>query len=138
LFNRLLSPGALAPAGWVSSICIGDRSYVTGFRLTQHGRDMLQFGYCLPEQETEIIWPGAILQIILLSGIEVALDSRGIRALRFFTSCGRCSSWVGEHQYCAKTRLPLDPLKTLKGGFDVSVAKFLAALRLFAKYPTGS
>ncbi|KAI1872799.1 uncharacterized protein JN550_003673 [Neoarthrinium moseri] len=122
LFNRLLSPGALAAAGCVSFICIGDRRYVTGFRLTQHGGGMLQFGYRQPEQETKIIWPGDIPQSISLSGIEVALDPRGIRALRYLTSCGRCSNWVGEHEGLPKARLvSIDadhPLQTLKGGFD--------------------
>jgi hypothetical protein len=128
LYNRLLSLGTLNTEGWVSSVNIGDKSYISGFRLIESGGKVLQFGYRQPRQEVQIHWPDNTPQTISLSGVEVVLDSRGIRALRYSTSCGIFSSWVGEHEGLPKTRLvAIDTdhsspglLKILKGGFDVS------------------
>ncbi|KAI9150387.1 hypothetical protein HJFPF1_10153 [Paramyrothecium foliicola] len=107
-----------------SSRC--DRSYVSGFRWIQHDGEVLRLGYNQAKREAKILWPEDTPRAISVSEIEVALDTRGIRALRFLTSGGRFSNWVGDHEGNLKTRLIASNaddqlpgiIKTLKAGFD--------------------
>ncbi|OBT62903.1 hypothetical protein VE03_07861 [Pseudogymnoascus sp. 23342-1-I1] len=99
--------------------------YVSGIRFQQYNGVNSSLGYVVSNEEIEM-GTGSLLSKdgCRISGLYLAIDFRGVRALSLLTSTGKLSTWVGEHYGIPKTRLLLnhgDSL-SLKAGFNVMIS----------------
>jgi hypothetical protein len=84
-------------------------------RLTSCQSDAIQLGYCGHESEL-------FLDVTLSLGFNLAVGSRGIKAVQCIMGGGITLQWFGSPQEAPKTRrlAVLSPLTAIKARFDVS------------------
>lgn len=109
----------------VSTVTIGHKSYIFGFRLLQVSGEDLFIGYIHPDREASVFFSPRqdILQPIHLSGFVLAMDYGGLRAISFITHTGQRSSWIGELKGIPKHHLISNRTEFLRvqARFDVGL-----------------
>lgn len=136
LYNRLVTFGGLSHIAavetiWVSLIKIGQLQYVSGLRfLTSDSRD-IRIGYVQLNCEKRVHFPkentgDESTEVFKISEILAAMDSAGLRGIRFVTDAGCESKWLGAYINIPKKVLRpqgngCDVMFSLKAGMDVSV-----------------
>lgn len=116
----------------VSSVRLSGKTYISGLRITQENGDETQLGYRHPQQEADATWDDAPKPPGPLVGFDAALDSRGVRGLRFL-STKAISCWLGDHEALIQTKVTCansnsdstEFIQGIKGGFDVSISTFI-------------
>ncbi|KIN05305.1 hypothetical protein OIDMADRAFT_78515, partial [Oidiodendron maius Zn] len=101
----------------VSSILIGDMTYIIGIRFIPYQGEMVCLGYT--GKPSEILMVQSI-EITSIQGFILAVGSKGVNALQLITTSGRLSQWFGYPQGLPKTRrlTAFKPIIVLEVGFD--------------------
>jgi hypothetical protein len=112
-----IDPGQLSHITF-SSVQLGDHTYIAGMRLTLSQNPAVQLGY---RTDNEFMVP-----IKCLTGFNVAVWPRGIRAIQCVCHEQSQSLWVGHMQGAPTTMrlLTSSPITVIKAGFDVSLRGF--------------
>ncbi|KAH7008863.1 hypothetical protein EDB80DRAFT_763936 [Ilyonectria destructans] len=109
----------------VSSVRLSGKKYISGLRITQENGDETQLGYHHPQQEVDATWDDTLKPPGPLVGFDAALDSRGVRGIRFL-SAQAMSCWLGDHNPLIQTKVTCANSNSdstqfihgIKGGFD--------------------
>ncbi|KAK4041105.1 hypothetical protein C8A01DRAFT_15078, partial [Parachaetomium inaequale] len=111
-------------AVFVSTVQIYSRQYVSGIRIQHSSADgtmnSTPLGHRHPETETRLL--SCEQGQLRIAGLQLALDSQGVRGLSIITASGAASNWVGDHEGFSKRRLVpsssgRDIVTALRGGF---------------------
>ncbi|KFY07785.1 hypothetical protein V492_06821, partial [Pseudogymnoascus sp. VKM F-4246] len=80
-------------------------------------------GYVVSDEEINMDADGSFFSndSCAISGFNLAIDSKGVRALSLLMSSGKVSAWVGKHEGIPKSRVFLNKgdILSLKAGFDI-------------------
>ncbi|KAH8734095.1 hypothetical protein BGZ61DRAFT_529297 [Ilyonectria robusta] len=117
----------------VSSVRLSAKAYVSGLRITQENGDETQLGYHHPRQEVDATWDDTLKPPGPLVGFDAALDSRGVRGIRFL-SAQAMSCWIGDHEALIQTKVTCENsnsdstqfIQGIKGGFDALKLVYLS------------
>jgi F-box domain len=109
----------------ISTILIGNSTYLTGLSFTSSAGRGLHLGYT-PKRKTPFIKTTAqLIGTTGLRGFILAIGSRGIQALQVVTCAGQISQWFGCSNNLPKTRRLISTsgsIAALEAGFDVSIS----------------
>jgi hypothetical protein len=110
----------------VSSILIGDMTYIAGIRFIHGQGQRVCLGY---EGKLSANVMDQSIDITGIQGFILAIGSRGINALQFVTYGGRLSQWFGSPEGLPKTRrlITFKSIIALEAGFDVRYASPLSS-----------
>ena len=102
----------------VSSILIGDMTYIIGIRFIPLQGQMVCLGYEGKPSENLMVQS---IEITSIQGFILAVGSKGINALQLITKSGRLSQWFGYPQGLPKTHhlTTFESIIVLEAGFDV-------------------
>lgn len=102
----------------VSSILIGDMTYIIGIRFIPLQGQMVCLGYKGKPSENLMVQS---IEITSIQGFILAVGSKGINALQLITKSGRLSQWFGYPQGLPKTHrlTTFESIIVLEAGFDV-------------------
>ena len=105
----------------VSTISIGNATYVTGFRfILCEGLDVY-LGYAKGRDESSLNPADQFVDTTSVQGLILAVGSRGIQAVQFITCAGQLSHWFGCPDGLPKTRRlgTFKHVTAIEAGFDV-------------------
>lgn len=122
MFNRLTAVPNTILKGYVTTVDVYGKQYISGVRLQGKGSQSYELGYVSACSEIAIS-----LSDFSLRGLTIASDFSGVRGISF-TSSSDDSEWIGDHVLIPKQRLIIESesdVKFLKAGLDVSEARFL-------------
>jgi hypothetical protein len=106
----------------ISSIIIGNTSYITGLRFISPKGPEITLGYTAIGDNSSPNFLDQVINATSIQGFIIALGSKGIQALRLVFNLGQLSPWVGYPDGFLKTRRlgNFKSIAALEAGFDVS------------------
>jgi len=110
----------------ISTISIGNTTYITGIRFIPNEGPEVYLGYIAEEEKSSLNTADQFVDITGVQGFILAMGSRGIQALQFVTCAGQLSQWFGRPDGLLKIRrLAISKsITALEAGFDVRVTSF--------------
>jgi hypothetical protein len=110
----------------VSTILIGNATYITGVRFIPSEGSKICLGYVAEEKKSSLNTTDQFMDATGVQGFILAVGSRGVQALQFITSTRRLSQWFGCPDGLPKTRrlATSESITALEAGFDVRIASF--------------
>ena len=97
-----------------SMVKASDGSYVVGLRVTDKLQNSIRLGYVSEEEEL-------VCKVTTLKGFNVAVGSRGIRALQIICEDNTASCWLGQYENCpiSQRLFHAGAITALRAAFDV-------------------
>ena len=123
--QRTLIPTLLRQVA-ISTISIGNATYVTGVRFIPNEGSEVHVGYTAEGRKSFLNTADRFLAATGVRGFILAMGSRGIQALQIITCAGQLSQWFGCPDGLPRTRrlATSKSVVALEAGFDVSVNFF--------------
>lgn len=111
----------------VSQVRQFGKSYISGLHFHDDAGETTSLGYMpvFPKRNSAVIWKKSE-RLGKITGLEAAIDTRGIRGILMLNESGERSDWIGEWQDLPKSLIQIpaskrvEGIQEMKAGFDVS------------------